>query len=303
MSSSKPFLPPSVGSMGPRHTLRPVLTHEILSNKAQAPWTLSAFMAYLSQNHCMETLEFILDAGRYRTTYEVANSEPADAVTSLAYICSLWDKLIGAYILPSSPREVNLPAYIRDSLLRQKCRSTDAPHPSKLDDAVNIVRELMQDSVLVPFVESMVPALLRSPSEDNVHELRQGRSLLRHSEVKVSSGSPNHSPKSTFLPMFSMRRGSLRRSSTTSVDMDSIYSEDTATPKSCADIMTPPTTPPTTQQAFSAIEESAPARSTSTSWKDKIRLSLGSRKGKTGRGQIPTSMEGPTRTPAAPVTL
>ncbi|KAH7021207.1 RGS domain-containing protein [Microdochium trichocladiopsis] len=275
---------------------------EILANTAQAPWTLSAFMAYLSQNHCMETLEFILDAGRYRTTYEVAKSEPADALTSLNHLSSLWDKLIDAYILPSSPREVNLPAYIRDSLLRQKCRSTDAPHPSKLDDAVNIVHELMQDSLLVPFVESMVPALVQSASAENLNEQRQSRSMLRHSQLKTSDADgASQSPKSTFLPLFtSMRRGSPRRSSAASMEVDDALSEDTATPQSAvgADMMTPPTTPPTADYAFPIITTSVATHSTSasSSWKDKIRLGLG-KKNKTGRRPAPTSGT------AAPVSL
>jgi len=250
----------------------------------------------------METLEFILDADRYRTTYEVANLEPADALTSISYLCSLWDKLIGTYILPSSPREVNLPAYIRDSLLRQKCRSTDAPHPSKLDDAVNIVRELMQDSVLVPFVESMVPILIQSQSSDNLQELRHSRSSLRHSQVRASAVDVSQSPKSGFLPLFSsMRRGSpRRRSSATSMEVDDTLSEDTATPHSTSghDMMTPPTTPPTADYAFPIIATAGASRSNSTSstWKEKIRLGLG-KKNKTERRPAPTSGT------AAPVSL
>jgi hypothetical protein len=49
--------------------MRPTLD-EVLANTAPAPYTLSAFMAYLSQNHCLETLEFTLDAKRYREAYE-----------------------------------------------------------------------------------------------------------------------------------------------------------------------------------------------------------------------------------------
>src|SRR4051794_20383280 len=54
-------IPP--GSYRPR---RPTLA-EVLANAAPPPWTLSAFTGYLSQNHCLETLEFTLDANRYRS--------------------------------------------------------------------------------------------------------------------------------------------------------------------------------------------------------------------------------------------
>jgi len=44
---------------------RPLLS-EILTNKAPPPYTLSAYMAYLSQNQCLKNLEFIMDSSRYR---------------------------------------------------------------------------------------------------------------------------------------------------------------------------------------------------------------------------------------------
>jgi hypothetical protein len=37
----------------------------MLANAAPSPWTLGAFMQYLSENHCLEVLEFTTDASRY----------------------------------------------------------------------------------------------------------------------------------------------------------------------------------------------------------------------------------------------
>ncbi|KAK8087201.1 Regulator of g-protein signaling [Apiospora phragmitis] len=98
---------------------------EILSNTASPPWTLSAFTAYLSQNHCLETLEIMMQT----------------------------------YITPYGSREVNLPAPVRDRLLALSQSLPKPPTPSELNEAVTIVQELMSDSVLVPFCQSATVAL------------------------------------------------------------------------------------------------------------------------------------------------
>lgn len=55
---------PTMGAHGPYCPRRPNL-REILANTSPPPWTLAAFMAYLSNNHCLETLEFTMDSGRF----------------------------------------------------------------------------------------------------------------------------------------------------------------------------------------------------------------------------------------------
>ena len=114
-------------------------------------------MAYLSQNHCLETLEFTMDASRYKDHYRTMSGEPASPVypssEGCEYVRMLWQKLIDAYIIPNGPREVNLPAEVRDELLNLPNNITP-PSPSVLDAAVRIVFELMDESVLVPFLNS-----------------------------------------------------------------------------------------------------------------------------------------------------
>jgi hypothetical protein len=91
---------------------RPNLS-EILANTAPPPWTLSSFMAFLSQNHCLENLEFTMDASRYRKHYaKMVNRHPGSPISPLsdecAYVLMLWRRLIDAYIRESGPREVYL---------------------------------------------------------------------------------------------------------------------------------------------------------------------------------------------------
>ncbi|KAM5357829.1 hypothetical protein ACJZ2D_015872 [Fusarium nematophilum] len=156
---------------------RPPSLTEILLDVASPPWTLSAFMAYLSQNHCMESLEFTLDSQRYAAFYnEMITENQNRDQESLDRVCVLWEKLMQVYIIPCAPREVNIPARIRDQLLNLPCGPAP-PHPSQLDEAGRIIYELMNDSLLVV-------SLPESPNQaDWTNE---------DSEEAIGSGSSHH---------------------------------------------------------------------------------------------------------------
>ncbi|KAJ5544016.1 hypothetical protein N7494_005295 [Penicillium frequentans] len=131
---------------------------EVLNNTAPPPYTLSAFMEYLSQNHCLETLEFILEAKRYREGYKslVESAEKSiETINSSASInlSKLYQLLLATYILPGAAREVNLSVNVRDALLRHKNMSTP-PLPETLDPAVKSIHDLMEDSIFVSFLNN-----------------------------------------------------------------------------------------------------------------------------------------------------
>ncbi|KAL7755620.1 hypothetical protein ACKLNR_014147 [Fusarium oxysporum f. sp. zingiberi] len=65
----------------------------------------------------------------------------------------LWEDLLGTYILPNGDREVNLPCEVRTRLLGLRSSSLP-PHPSELDDVIQIVLGLMEDSILPGFLKS-----------------------------------------------------------------------------------------------------------------------------------------------------
>ena len=152
-------IPRVSGVQGPYCPRRPNL-REILANTSPAPWTLAAFMAYLSNNHCLETLEFTMDAGRYRKHYAKMLSRAAAGESpptkDKEFVQALWKRLVEAYIEPNGSREVNLPSSVRDPILNL-APSSMPPTPETLDQAVMKIYELMEESVLVPFLNSVYP--------------------------------------------------------------------------------------------------------------------------------------------------
>jgi hypothetical protein len=228
-------------------TCRPPTLSEILSDASPPPWTLSAFMAYLSQNHCLETLEFTMEADRYRAEYERVFTERRKSVRDEDdYMCSLWVKLMEAYIVPCAPREVNLPSPVRDRLLAQPCASTP-PRPSQLDEAVRIIYELMNDSVLVPFLEHVCSNYTDPSLEENVLDRRYSRARAGSSkESSPAIRDSSRSPK--FLPtVLGGKQSRSASNSSEAVDRAGLTDDSTsanANSPQLAEPMTPPMTPP-----------------------------------------------------------
>ena len=286
MASSRPSSMAIPRTNSPIHKA-PSLS-EILSNTASPPWTLSAFMAYLSQNHCLETLEFVLDADRYSAAYArlaQAQEEFGDYSGS-EQICAQWRKVINAYIMPCAPREVNLPAHVRDRLLQLECTTYGPPHPSELDEAVQIVHELMNDSVLVPFLESSLPQLTEPHMDEDVQEHRHGRMRLRiPRDGSLSGDEASQSPKNAFLPLLGINRLSHRPISTATELSEADLVTDDSSPNSTLGVepITPPTTPPMSDFASGGSPTTFQRAMSGNSWKKMgAKLGLG-RKSKTMR--------------------
>ncbi|KAL2018624.1 hypothetical protein VTK56DRAFT_527 [Thermocarpiscus australiensis] len=230
----------------------PPSLRDILTNSAQPPYTLGAFMAFLSQNHCLETLEFTMDAERYRTAYlEFITEAAVGAEDGNEHVCSLWAKLMHAYIFPCGPREVNLPADVRDRLLSLPAMAVP-PNPSELDEAARIIYELMNDSVLGPFLTS-VATRPGEISRGEVQELKHARSRpwMPRNHVTSTADESSQFSRTGLLPVLSIPwTGEPRSSASSSSDpaeREGGLSDDSAkTPSSTGqEPTTPPATPPT----------------------------------------------------------
>lgn len=279
---------------------------EILSNQASPPWTLSAFTAYLSQNHCLETLEFLMEAERYRAAYaqnhlthEPSPNRAQGLDEGCEDVCSLWQQMMEVYITPYGAREVNLPGPVRDRLLKLNSTASNPPDPSELDEAVQIVHELISDSVLVPFLESVAPTVIDSHAEEDSNELKQSRTRLRIPKDLMSPQEENsQSPKTSFLPLLGLGRSNApsTRSALASVSSHEHGEGDLVTDDSSlnstpgAEPMTPPTTPPSTEFTFGTSPNTLQRAVSGNSWK-KMSAKLGlSRKHKSTHRSQPTNV-------------
>lgn len=244
---------------------RPTLA-DVLANSAPPPWTLSAFTAYLSQNHCLENLEFTMDAERYRQKHDEMLAQMVGMPTGMSgdhgsYLRMLWQRLLDAYIIPDGAREINIPSNIRQRLLSLPNHTTP-PEPGVLGAAVKIIFDLMEESVLVSFLNEM-PSPRGSQSYGDYgydsDDYPNSRAGSRERKMRRSRSRKRASP--TLDVPYPLHTGSIGRISTisssgfsksartashfSSGSGDASLTDDSASPSSPnREPMTPPTTPP-----------------------------------------------------------
>ncbi|KAI9761173.1 MAG: hypothetical protein M4579_001220 [Chaenotheca gracillima] len=266
---------------------------EVLSNTAPPPWTLTAFMAYLSQNHCLETLEFTMDAGRYRSHYnEMAVLENGSS-QGRDFVRMLWQRLLDAYITQNGPREVNLPSNVRDRILSLP-NDFAPPPPEVLDTAVKIVYELMEESVLVPFLNSASRSVrdpthaYAAPWRESPESTYGSHSLEERSVHSARSRRGSSPPTAMELVTSSLpanrraTRSSPGASNMSSTSGDNLTDDSGGASSPGHEPMTPPTTPPTSD----AGGTSPRSRDNNGTWK-KMTGKLGWKK-RPGGGRYPT---------------
>ena len=299
--SSRPWSATKTQPSGPYCPRRPTL-HDVLSNTSLPPWTLSAFTAYLSQNHCLENLEFTTAADRYRKRYDSVITHTAGVISipdadERENLRVSWRSIMEAYIVPDGPREVNLPGDVRDKLLSMANRGFPPP-PYCLDAAVKIIYALMEESVLVSFLND-VPAIsgahlyedilpdfdndVRSRYRPDTRSSKRDQSRRRRGSSPPVSSSLD-SPSSSHSGRMIIGHGSdkgvrvcTRPAQSSSTSGDSMMTDDPGSPSSSGhDPMTPPTTPPS-----SDVGGSPRSRTDNNMWR-KMTGRLGGRKKSNG---------------------
>lgn len=235
---------------------------EILTNRAPPPWTLAAFTAHLSQNHCLENLQFITAAERYRTNYTAAMDEHSahpqvSQSDTFRALRAQWVQLLDAFIRPNAAREVNLAGDVRDALVALP-NGTLPPPPSALDSAIQRIMDLMNDSILLNFINESTPARpqstgLEAPEDsDDRYTRRSGESGRLRSQSQRK-----HSPVGDLLSRAAYHHHTSRSMHTShgqphrptlplsTVSVASGETDETASSSSPTNSpMTPPTTPP-----------------------------------------------------------
>jgi len=263
---------------------RPTLD-DVLNNKAPPPYTLAAYTAFLSQQHCLETMEFTTEAKRYSAKYDESAANlagmPLTTDTDEGFeLMQDWMRILDVYIKPGAPREINLPAEERDDLIDHPYEPRPPP-PEALDAAVKRMYDLMSDSIFIPFCNSLKTVSYaqtynalsdyremdqlepsRLTFDERVTMQRRRPSRRRRSPPTTSAApfEPTRSPPALNRPnMSSSLSTALGRQSgarlSTHVSHSSAVSESALTdssggPESLSageqdPIITPPTTPPT----------------------------------------------------------
>lgn len=147
---------------------------DILCDQAPEPYTLERLKDFMVKNHCLEVLEFVLDVATYRQWYCGWDSSVAtSACRSTATLRRQWEHMMNTYIRTNSPKELNVPCNVRDDLLHawQHTRpSGDHPvHPSYLDGAVDVAKDLMKENVYLPFIATVKTEKQRTQSVVHNH--------------------------------------------------------------------------------------------------------------------------------------
>ncbi|KAK9366917.1 RGS domain-containing protein [Lipomyces kononenkoae] len=162
---------------GDRTSRRMPTLDEVLSNEAVSPFSLTEFIAYLALNHCLETIEFTMDVKRYAEAYESAVATLSPDVTkfgpenrSYDHVMLLWHRITDSYIRPDSPRELNLPASVRNDLLLL-ARVNVPPGPEKFAEAIAAVKELMTESVFIRFLNDAQMSVISEEPEAEAGEM------------------------------------------------------------------------------------------------------------------------------------
>lgn len=301
---------------------RPTL-EDVLNNTAPPPYTLAAYTAFLSQQHCLETLEFVTEARKYSKKYDEAAANlagmPLTIETDQGFeLIQDWSRLLDIYVKPGAPREINLPSEERDQLIEVPY-DPKPPLPETLNPAVQRMYDLMSDSIFIPFCNSL-KAVPHAQTFNALVEIADrpdfdpSRTYDERATKNRMSSKNRRSPPNTSAPSFEPRRSppsthrqtqssslttALGRNNdprlSTHISHSSAMSEaaltdssgsgsggglggagDSPLPGEQDSVMTPPTTPPTSDlgapggtgyTSTSVIPSSKTQRSESGGWK------------------------------------
>ncbi|PKY16912.1 regulator of G protein signaling superfamily [Rhizophagus irregularis] len=174
-------------------TRKPSLS-DILNNETSYPYSLDDFATFLDQTYCLENLEFYTAVRRYTyyaynfynyssspmsssldsdsilesplvdPNYEDDSSLRGDAPAHLNFLKQKLHDLISTFILPNSPKEINIPAETRDDLLANVFQYNNY-HPSIFDNVKDQIYELMESSSFNQFLVEAGNIELRMSSE------------------------------------------------------------------------------------------------------------------------------------------
>ncbi|OOQ86469.1 hypothetical protein PEBR_21211 [Penicillium brasilianum] len=130
---------------------------DALSGQSSGPYTYNALLEFLTQGHCMETLNFISEAKSYRDLYSLysISVDSCNLIRDTTLVAKQWKRLISTYVSPESPSQINLPDDIREQLLEPGDAILSPPNPERLGLAIDYAYEIITEDALLPFTSSL----------------------------------------------------------------------------------------------------------------------------------------------------
>lgn len=126
---------------------------DYLSHFSSRSYTTDAFIDFLIRSPCIELLDFISETKAYCDIYRATSDPYQSTVQAPALVGKQWKRLMGTYILPGSPKGINLPGDIRAQLLGFADVTVSPPSPGTLDPAVSYAYKVLTEDALIPFIE------------------------------------------------------------------------------------------------------------------------------------------------------
>lgn len=162
----------------------------ILSGNAPEPYTLESFIDYLSENHCIELLDFLSDTKTYIDAHRASAPDisPTKMTSDSRRLGKQWKILMSTYIMPGAPDELNIPESLRATLLDHTNVMISPPKPSALDPAMRHAYELLTQSALLPFIQR-----IRASGNHNNRNNRNNRNNLNNRNNSLSPSPEAHS--------------------------------------------------------------------------------------------------------------
>lgn len=196
---------------------------QIISGNTETPFTLESFVEYLSENHCIELLDFLSDTKNYIDAYRA--SAPDLCLTRMTSdsrrLGKQWKILMSTYIMPGAPDELNVPEFIRVRLLDHVNVMISPPNPTALDPAISYAHHLLTDSALLPFIQS-----IRSSGNFKIRNNRNGQNGQNGRSDHNNHGSCGNS-LTPILETHSSSQGNFHSASGASVNQEKRYVRDT----------------------------------------------------------------------------
>jgi hypothetical protein len=132
---------------------------EVLSGAAKPPFTLDRFRLFLHHNHCIEILNFLESAERYRESF--ASCEIQSGYLSWGSNCRpevellrwLWQSLLSTFILSGSSQEIDLSNEERICLLAYQSPAIP-PAPCLLEPIVRRLYDQLDEEIFQAFLAS-----------------------------------------------------------------------------------------------------------------------------------------------------